>query len=117
MHFKRAQKLQEAGRYQAASESYEKVVKAAPEYAEAWSNLGYTYRKQGHFEKAIEAYQEAIRLAPDLAEAHEYLGEAYAEMGRFELAEKELKILRELGSEEADELERVIVNIKEKARN
>jgi hypothetical protein len=29
---------------------------------------------------------------------------AYPEMGKFELAEKELKILRDLGSDEADEL-------------
>jgi hypothetical protein len=43
-------------------------------------------------------------LDPKLAEAHEYLGEAYAEMGKFELAEKELQILRDLGSDEADEL-------------
>jgi outer membrane protein assembly factor BamD (BamD/ComL family) len=38
------------------------------------------------------------------AEAREYLGEAYAEMGKFDLAEKELQILRDLGSDEADEL-------------
>ena len=39
-----------------------------------------------------------------LAEAYEYLGEAYAEMGKFDLAEKELQILRDLGSDEADEI-------------
>ena len=49
-------------------------------------------------------YKKAISLDPKLAEAHEYLGEAYAEMGKFELAEKELQILRDLGSGEADEL-------------
>ena len=38
------------------------------------------------------------------SEAHEYLGEAYAEMGKFDLAEKELQILRDLGSDEADGL-------------
>jgi outer membrane protein assembly factor BamD (BamD/ComL family) len=41
---------------------------------------------------------------PKLAEAYEYLGEAYAEMGKFDLAEKELQILRDLGSDEANEL-------------
>ena len=30
--------------------------------------------------------------------------EAYAEMGKFDLAEEELRILRNLGSDEADEL-------------
>jgi tetratricopeptide (TPR) repeat protein len=52
----------------------------------------------------LRSYKKAIELDPKLAEAHEYLGEAYAEMGNFELAQKELQILRDLGSDEADEL-------------
>ena len=114
VHFKEGQKLQEAGNYKEASKSYEKAVKAAPKYAEAWSNLGYTYRKQGYFNKAVITYKKAINLDPNLAEAHEYLGEAYAEMGKFELAERELKILHDLGSAEADELEEFIAKMKAK---
>ncbi len=114
VHFEKGQKLQEAGNYKEASKSYEKAVKAAPKYAEAWSNLGYTYRKQGYFNKAVMAYKKAINLDPNLAEAHEYLGEAYAEMGKFDLAERELKILREVGSDEADELEEVIAKMQAK---
>ncbi len=79
-------------------------MKADPNYAEAHSNLGFSYRKQGKFDKAVRSYKKAISLNPKLAEAHEYLGEAYAEMGKFNLAEKELQILRDLGSGEADEL-------------
>ena len=73
-------------------------MKADPNYAEAHSNLGFSYRKQGKFNKAVRSYKKAISLDPKLAEAHEYLGEAYAEMGKFELAEKELQILHDLGS-------------------
>jgi hypothetical protein len=41
-----------------------------------------------------------------------YLGEAYAEMGKFDLAEKELAILRQLGSDETDKLSEFIEKIK-----
>ena len=85
-------------------------MKADPGYAEAHSNLGFSYRKQGKFDEAGRSYKKAISLDPKLAEAHEYLGEAYAETGKFDLAEKELQILRDLGSDEADELaDRIVI--------
>ena len=103
-YFDQGQRFQDQKNFKEAARKYEKAVKADPNYAEAHSNLGYSYRKQGKFDKAVQSYKKAISLDPKLAEAHEYLGEAYAEMGKFDLAEKELQILRDLGSDEADEL-------------
>ena len=112
MYFKEGEKLQEMKEYKKAAKKYRKAVEVDPDYAEAWSNLGYSYRKQGKFDWAVHAYKKDIKLKPDLAEAHEYLGEAYAEMGKFDKAEKELQILRQLGSDEAGELEEFIEKMK-----
>lgn len=111
-YFEQGEKLEFKGKYKEAAKKYRKAVKVDPTYAEAYSNLGYSYRKQKMYQEAIEAYKKAIKLKPDLAEAHEYLGEAYAEMGEFELAEKELQILRDLSSELAEDLEAAIVRLK-----
>ncbi len=54
-------------------------------------------------------------MKPDLAEAHEYIGEAYAEMSKFDLAEKHLQILKDLGADEAAELEAFIQKQKTKS--
>lgn len=104
IYFDQGKRFQDQKNYEEAALNYEKAVKADTGYAEAHSNLGFSYRKQGKFDKAVRSYKNAIELDPKLAEAHEYLGEAYAEMGKFELAEKQLQILRDLGSDEADEL-------------
>ena len=103
-YFDQGKRYQDQGNFKEAARSYQKAVEADPSYAEAHSNLGFSYRKLGRFDEAVGSYKKAISLNPKLAEAHEYLGEAYAEMGKFDLAEKELQILRDLGSDEADEL-------------
>jgi tetratricopeptide (TPR) repeat protein len=74
----------------------------------------YCYRNQGKFDIAVKTYKKAIDLDPKLADTHEYIGEAYAEMGEFDLAEKHLQVLKNLESEEAEELVEFIMMAREK---
>ncbi|SDP42464.1 tetratricopeptide repeat protein [Desulforhopalus singaporensis] len=106
--FKKGNLFLDNHQFAEAVEQFEKAVQIDDAYAEAHSNLGYSYRKLGRYDKAVSHYKKAIELEPDLAQAHEYLGEAYAEMGEFTRAETHLKILRDLGSDETEELEQFI---------
>ena len=115
LYFAKGKDFQAREQWQQAAEQYEISVRSDPDYAEAWSNLGYCYRKQEQFQRAVAIYKRALRLDPNLAEAHEYLGETYAVMGKFELAERELLFLRNLGSDEADELEAFIEEMKRRS--
>ena len=40
-------------------------LSAAPEYAEAWNNLGVLQRDLGQISEAIESYQHAIDILPE----------------------------------------------------
>ncbi len=104
VYFEKGEKYQRLEKYAEAEEQYRRAIEIDSKYAEAYSNLGFTLRKQGEYDEAVEYYKKAIELDDRLAEAYEYLGEAYAEMGQFDQAEKTLKKLRRLDSGEADEL-------------
>jgi tetratricopeptide (TPR) repeat protein len=65
----------------------EAVVAQKPWHDDAYTRLGFAYRKQGDYERALEAYDNALDLNPHHRGALEYLGEAYLELGRQDDAE------------------------------
>lgn len=58
------------------------VVEARPWHDDAYTRLGFAYRKLGDYERSLEAYDRALELNPHHRGALEYLGEAYLELDR-----------------------------------
>ena len=52
-----------------------RAIAIAPNYAEAYSNLGWALRKQERLEAAEAACRRAIAIAPNYADAHANLGQ------------------------------------------
>lgn len=55
-----ATELMRRGQNAAAIAAFRQVLKAAPDLADAWYNLGYLLRTEGFFEEALAAYAEAL---------------------------------------------------------
>jgi hypothetical protein len=62
------------------------VVKADPNDAPAWYNLGLLYKNQGVAEKALESFERAAHLAPNDADVFYFLGLSQAQLNRQEQA-------------------------------
>lgn len=54
-----------------------KYIKKDATSADAYTYLGFSYRKTGNLSEAFKAYDKALALDPKHLGAHEYLGEAY----------------------------------------
>jgi len=66
----------------------------------------------GSTSKALKNYKKALSIDNGVLFTHFFVGVIYFEDDEFDLAEKELAILRQLGSEEADELAAFIAKLK-----
>jgi tetratricopeptide (TPR) repeat protein len=84
------------------------------EKANVYFKEGEQLQEMKKYKEASRKYEKAVKIDDKYAEAWSNLGEAYAEMGKFNKAEKELQILRDLGSDEAYELEEFIEKMKAK---
>jgi tetratricopeptide (TPR) repeat protein len=75
---------------------YQKAVGINPEYADAYSCMGFLYLMKGNNDKAIEMYGKVIRINPNDADAYVGMGAAYMVKGNpdkeIELYEKAISV-------------------------
>lgn len=91
-----------------AIQAFLRAVNLEPRFVEAWTNLGFSYRKAGDNQKALGAYRRALELRPDFKFAHAYVGRLYIAMGNREMAMRHYEILRRLDPAMAEELRKAI---------
>ena len=104
-------KAVQAGDYQRAVGSLQKVVQADPRNADAWNYIGFSQRNLQHFDDSLAAYQKALAINPDHRGANEYLGELYLKTGDLEKARDRLSKLQSLcpgGCSEYDDLKKAV---------
>lgn len=63
-----------------------RVVKLAPDEADAYNDLGSALYDVGRVDEAIASYRRAVELNPNASEAHSNLGRTLRDVGRFEEA-------------------------------
>jgi Flp pilus assembly protein TadD len=84
--------------------------KDAESVANAYREIGNTYKEQqknekaAAYQKAVTFYQQAIRLKPNNADAHSGLGSTYVELGRKQEALQVYRKLLALDKKKAQEL-------------
>lgn len=71
-----------------AAQQFEAATRAAPDYAEAWNNLGIVRGELADRDGAVAALQRALALVPHYADAHYNLAETLAVVGELEGARR-----------------------------
>lgn len=87
----RAGILVKEGKTVEAAKVYEQLVKANPNYAIAYNNLGYYAMGTGDWARAEDYLKRYRFLAPDQANPFDSLGELYANTGRYAEARASLE--------------------------
>jgi len=99
-------------RYSEAIEMLKKYLAKDGSSADAYTYLGFSYRKSGRLPEAFKAYDRALKLDPKHLGAHEYLGEAYLMNHEPEKAKATLGRLKGIcgNCEESRDLEAALTN-------
>lgn len=85
-----------------AKSSFETAVQIDPDYAEAYNNLGLTYKQMGNLEMAKKNYEEAIRMKKDYPEALNNYGLLMSSMGDDKKAVEYFKMAQDADKDYAD---------------
>ena len=82
-YFEQGEKALAEGRYSDAQTSYEKLIKLAPNMAEAYGRLGLVYFQERRFNDAVPVLRRALKLKPSLPNTDILLGMSLSEIGRY----------------------------------
>jgi tetratricopeptide (TPR) repeat protein len=85
-HFNLGNCYYERKRRKDAVDQFAAAIARAPDYAEAWNNLGIVRGEVGDRHGAVEALEKALELVPHYADAHYNLAEALAAVGDLDRA-------------------------------
>jgi tetratricopeptide (TPR) repeat protein len=72
--FERGLRASQEGKHEQAAKHYAKAVSTAPNFVQAWNNLGGEYRMLKRWEPAEQALRRALALDPESAQARVNLG-------------------------------------------
>ena len=82
----RAERAQEARRWELAARLYREALADMPNAPEMWVQYGHALKESGNVGEAEAAYRNSISLDPDSADAHLQLGHALKSQGRIDEA-------------------------------
>ena len=72
--------------FKQALESFNKVIKLNPNFAEAHNNMGLALQNLGKLDESIQAYKKAVLLKPDYAGAYYNMGNAFKDKDKLDNA-------------------------------
>ena len=70
------------------------VIARHPVNADAYTYLGYAYRKLGDDAKALENFRRAVQVDPQHLGANKYLADVYLSQGNLQRAMEQLQVIR-----------------------
>jgi len=90
--------------YEKALKDFQRATELVPNLFQAYSGMGFAYRKTGNYDKALEMYGTALQMAPGFPDAIEYRGEAYLALNRIDDAKQAYMELFASDRQQADAL-------------